>query len=422
MIRTLLTTSIFRHGGAVLFDQGFLSIATFATGIFIARATSKEEYGAYVLTWSLLLILASVHRAIVQLPLTVYLPRMDEKEKNQYQGSALIFTLCVAALFIILVAIVLSIQPRSEINNNVAWSEVGILIIILATPYLLREYIRNALFARLSFTASITANFIATTAQLSSIALLYYTNRLDLISALWTIIGSSALAAGLMLFHHHHHIEITKSRIVSDFNKGRKMAKWILLNVLGMMGASQAYPWILLIMLDTTAVAVFGAAMAVASVISPILRAANAYILPRMSHGYKDGNSDNLKRMLRKSIIALLIPYSIWTLLGSLFADKLLTLFYTDEYSGFGLVVILLLVKTMIESVSTPLTSVLQTLEKPEITTYALGIGSVITLALTPIAISQHGIVGAAAVAVVSATIVATYKYIMFTRLSSAPI
>lgn len=369
-----------------------------------------------MLIWTLLLILASVHKGLVQLPLTVYLPRFSEHQRNQYQGSTLIHTILICLLFIAGAGIYYGWKSSPNESGSPAGS-IPLLLALIALPYLLREYIRNTLFARLQFSASIIANFIATTTQLGIISALFFNNTLDLISALWAILISATLATLLMALQHRKQFEVVYKRILPDFLMGWKLSRWALLNVLGMIGASQAYPWIILAMLDTTMVAVFGAAVAVSSVISPLLRATTAYILPRMTHGYKDGNKENVDRMLRKSILALLIPYGLWTIIGSIYAEELLTLFYSNKYAGFGPIVIFMLFRTMIESVSTPITSALQTLEKTNLTTYALFIGSVITLTATPVAIIYNGIEGACMISVVSALTVVIYKYYMLRKI-----
>ena len=411
-IRQVRQGNVLRQGSIVLFDQGFLSITNFATGIFIARACSKEEYGLYILIWSLLLILVSIHRAIVYVPLTVYLPRLAENEQSSYQGSALVHTLLLSLIFSFLLYIAVhTISTNTEGFEST--TSLGILVAILATPFLMREFVRNAQFAQLHFTSSLKANFAATVLQLSIVIILYYTNNLSLLSALLAVLAGSILATVLLLSTYLKNVKIHLNLIIPDIKRGWDMSKWMLLNVVGGFGSSQIFPWLIMLLIDAKAVAVFGASLAVSGgLMSPLLRAANAYILPKMSHGFKQGDISQLNRILVISTLALLIPYGIWTILGSIFAEQLLTLFYSEKYAGYGTIVILLLIKYMIESVSTPLTSALQTLEKPIITTKSLAIGTLITCAGTPFAVTHLNLSGAALISVLSAFSVSLYKYI----------
>lgn len=399
-----------KQGAIVLFDQGFLSIANFITGVLVARACSKEEYGTYVLAWSLLLIFSSVLRAIVQVPFTVYLPRLDKNKQDVYQGSALIHTLVLGIVFTLLI-ISAPAFPFMQYGQLEELVTISTILSILIIPFLLREFIRSALFARLNFFASLAANAAATTIQLAAIVTLYSTNKLQLTNAFESILASSIFATTLMLWSHRKMIVIKSKSILTDLARGWGISKWVLLNAGGLIGVSQAFPWLLLSLVDAEAVAVYGAAMAVSTVVSPLLRAVNSYVLPRMAHGFREGDTSTLNRMLKRSILVMAVPYGAWTIIGSIYSEGIMTLLYSSEYSGYGLTVVLLLVKNMIESVSAPLTSTLLTLERPEITTKALFMGTISTLSLGPLAIMEYSVNGAAAAAIISSTIVSLYKY-----------
>ncbi|HEC05348.1 MAG TPA: hypothetical protein ENJ12_00720 [Thiolapillus brandeum] len=90
----------------VLFDQGMLSIASFVTGIFVAQSTGKEEFGLYILCWSILNVLLGFSDALANRPFAIHLPHMQQDERAGYQGSALIhnITLIFIATGIIYIA------------------------------------------------------------------------------------------------------------------------------------------------------------------------------------------------------------------------------------------------------------------------------------------------------------------------------
>jgi O-antigen/teichoic acid export membrane protein len=74
------------------------------------------------------------------------------------------------------------------------------------------------------------------------------------------------------------------------------------------------------------AVAVYSACLALSLAPAPLFRGAGAYILPRMSHGYKDGSNKNLMRLLGKSILLLCPIYLLWLIIGISFSDELMSL------------------------------------------------------------------------------------------------
>lgn len=417
LITTLLRGNILKQGSIVLFDQGFLSIANFVTGVLVARACSKEDYGIYVLAWSILLIFVSAQRALVHIPFTVYMPKLSDIEKDTYQGSTLAHTTLLSfTLFIVLTIASVSIGDTIVYRSG-SIQQFGLILAALTIPLLFREYIRSILFARLDFISSLFANATATLLQLSIITYLYLKEQLNPTTAIIAILMGSIFAASIMLWTHRDKFNIKLDHITKDFKRGWVISKWMVINVLGMIGSSQAYAWLLLFLTSTQTVAVYGAAFAVSNVMAPFLRAINAYVLPRMSHGYKDDNIKTLRRMLLMSILAPLFPYGIWTITASIFADEIMVMLYTSEYAGYASIVIILLVKNMIESVSSPLTLALQTLERPEITTQSLILGALITFTLGAYLIYQYQIIGAAIATLTTTLAIATYKYFWISRI-----
>src|ERR1035437_2044218 len=102
-----------RQGGIVIVDHGFISFANSIIGVMVARSSTKEEYGYYVLGWILLVIAQGVHRALVYVPFTVYSPRLIESERRTYQGSAYLHTLIIS----ILVALVMLLASELSKSN-----------------------------------------------------------------------------------------------------------------------------------------------------------------------------------------------------------------------------------------------------------------------------------------------------------------
>ena len=417
-IAGLLRGATARQGGLVLLDQGLLSFTNFLTGVLVARACTTGEYGSYVLAWSVLMIVLSAYKALVHIPFSVFLPRLDPAEAALYQGSAFLQTLAIALVAGGLTLGAVALGPAPGVDSGLA--PVAGVLAILFVPFLVREFARNALFARLQFRASIVVSVLATGLQLAMVAGLFAAGRLGLAAALWVIGATSVLAAGLMLWLHRDQMRLALSRFGADLARGWHISRWSLLNVLGMIGTSQAYPWLLAGLASTSDVAVFGAAMAMAGVMAPFLQAANAYVLPRMAHGYKDGDLATLERMLGRSMLGLAVPYGAWVLVGGAFADPLMTLLYSDRYAGYAVVVWLLLVRGMVEAVAAPLNPALQTLERTGVTTVALFVGSLVTVTAGWYATGRFGVAGAAAGALLTTVATVAWKYWRFRRLVRA--
>lgn len=408
------------HQGAYVFvDQAMMSLGTFLAGVLVARATSKEEFGVYVLAWSFMSIIMGVHRAMVVLPFTVLSPNLADKERDPYQGSGIVHTVLFGALSMLGLGIWAAWPHSSAEATRAAITDTLPLLALMMLPFLLREYMRSALFARLEFRSGATANVIASMLMVAGISAAYYADVLNVKSA-FAVIAATSFVAVVALMHRHPGRRPTCATAWSDLRRSLKLGKWFILNVIAFGIVSQIYPWLLLYIMDAQAVAAFGACLAVAGVLAPLLRGANAFILPKMAHSRNaDNGHAGMLRLLRLSLVVLAVPYLAWLIIGGLFAEQIMVFFYSDRYTGYGTLLMLLIVKTMIDSLSTPVTSALQALERPVVTTVSLVIGAVISLVAGYALIKSTGLVGAGIVACIAAGCIAGWKWIALKRIVS---
>jgi len=392
-------------------DQAFLSVATFATGAMLARATSKEQYSVYVLATSLVLILQGIPRALVNVPFTIYAPRLNAAERRTYQGSALTHTLCLSVAVALAMLGAYLLLRSDHVSGSPSLIIIFPSLALVAVATFMREFIRGALLAQLRIGAGVAVNMLATAGQLVLTAWLFGLKRLTIESALHIIAAASLVAATWMLWSRRAETQVVARCIWPDFRRGLKTGRWILVEALAYSGASQAYPWLLLYFTGARTVAVFGVCNAFAGLLGPFLRGASSYIHPRMVHGYVGTNAKNLLRLLRLSVLVVGVPYGVWAIVGGLFADELITLIYGSGYSGYAALTMLLLLRMLIEGVASPLSQALQTIERADIVTVSQVLAAVLTLGLGTILVWQMGLVGAGIAATVSAAVSALWKW-----------
>ena len=399
-------------------DQAMMSLGTFLAGVLVARAISKENFGIYVLGFSIISIAMNLHRAIVVLPFTVYCPRLDEVERKSYQASGFIHTIILGVSVLLILGLwFLWIDYKDSpaiLGIRDATPYLGLLLV----PYLLREFMRSAALAQLQFLSSMLANVTASVLMVALILIAFFTDNLTVKSAYACIAIASLTAVTTLVWRNRSQMAIRLNRLRSDFMRSLILGRWLIGNMLAFTVISQIYPWLVLYFVDSAAVAAFGASLAVAGVMTPLLRGANAYMLPRMTHSRKGSDSKNLYRIMKKSVLFMLLPFGIWTVVGSLFAEPIMTFFYSDKYHGYGALVSLLIVKTMIESVSTPMTSALHALERPNITTASLIFGATLSLLFGYPLIKDFSLTGAGLAAVLASLGSALWKWIALKRLS----
>ena len=414
-LRSLSEKPALRQGGLVFLDQGFLSIATFATGAMLARVTTKDQYSIYVLGLSLILLLQGFARTLVNVPFTIYAPRLGSSERNIYQGSAFVHTLVICGM--VTIALYTAMGGLGLGQGSTRLIAIFPLLAFVTGSFILREFIRGTLLARLQIRSGVRVNILATAAQLVLTGLLFGLHRLTIEYAFQIMALTSLLAASQMLWSHRSETQIVGRRIWADFLRAFRTGKWTVLELFAYFGASQAYPWLLLYLLDPGSVAAFGVCGALAALVGPFLRGASGYIHPRMVHDYENSSARKLLRLVWLSSLALSIPYGAWLVIGSAFAEELLTLFYGKNYSAYAGLATLLLIRGTIEGLSTPLSNALQTMERADAVTVSLVIGAIISLTLGPFLILQLGLNGAGIAAAASSAASAFWKWKTFRHL-----
>lgn len=413
----ILKRKTFIDSGAVLLDQGLMSLATFIIGVLLARAISVEDYGIFVLGWSLIAIIQGIQRGLVVLPFTVNCPKLSASEQGRHLGSGLVHSLILGLISLTLFALLTTQNVSEKYSSLEKLIEALPLISLVILPFLFREQLRSATLARLDFLGSAKTNIIASLLMIGIGIFLYEKQMLTLDNAYLLIALTSLLASLILLYRQKEHLKIKIKSLWPDLKYNLKIGKWILANAVAYTLLTQIYPWLLLWFHDTLSVAVYGACLAIAGALNPLLRGVTTYALPRMSHGHND-NPKALMRMLWKTVVILSIPFGIWTLLGSLFAEQIMTFFYTDKYQGYGIILALLIIKTLVESVSAPLTSALQAIHRPDVTSGSLIFGATITATLGIYLVKEFGLHGIGITAISSALAIALWKLYFIHKLN----
>lgn len=417
MFSRLIRKNAVSEGGIVLIDQGMMSLATFIIGILVARASTKADYAVYVLGLSLLIPLRGIQQALVNLPVTIYLPRLNGRDQNAYLGSSIVSTVVLCILFGLIFLIVKLWGAAFFNEENIRLLSIMPTLLFLLITSLLRDFMRNTLLAQLNVWASVRVNVISSLLAIIAATAFYLTQDFTFITAFQLVAITSGFAAATMFWQHHTQFVIDNSLFWGHFQQRWIIGKWALVNVLGYAVSAQAYPWLLLYFTDYDNVAVFGACFAIASALGPILRGAAAYILPKMSHAYKDGNQRNLIRLLRKSIVVLSFPYVLWLLFGAAFSEEIVILLYSNAYHGYGTLFILLLIQATILGMFAPLASTLQTLERTDAITMSLIAASIVTLALGSFLIQRYGLNGAGIASIVSVSVMNGWRWYSIKRI-----
>ncbi len=388
--------------------QGLLSIASFITTIILGRSLSPDDYAIFVLGSSLILILQGSHRSLLTIPYTVSSRKFNDIKRAIYSGDTIIHTLLyclLIGLFIIIFR--LTINPASKI-----WSQQTLVIIffIWLATFIFRQHLRACLLAELHITKIFLADLISSALQICGLLWFQYQNKLQLKTAGSVLIAASLLPSLYMQYNLRELITWKSKQLWKSFLTSWKTGKWYLGN-LGLYSlASQSIPWLLLLFSTKQSIAAFGICMSCAAILSPMLRGINSYLLPKMAYDLHQDRGQSMTKNILISSVTISIPYLFFLILSLFYGDLIITFLFNNIYSSYGLILTLAIAKSLIESISTPVTIALQSLESPRLITLSQAFAVIVMIILGLPLIYLHGLTGALIATILSSLLSLSIK------------
>ncbi len=156
-------------GGLAVTDQGLFSGTNFILNILLARWLSPEDYGAFAVAFSILVLLSSVHTALLTEPMLVFGPGKYADKQNKYFAMLIYGHVGVTLAFSGL-TILGAFVAEGLISRSLQWSLIGLGI---ATPMILLLWlVRRAFYVRLQPASAAAGGVLYMALLLASVLLL----------------------------------------------------------------------------------------------------------------------------------------------------------------------------------------------------------------------------------------------------------
>jgi O-antigen/teichoic acid export membrane protein len=323
-----------------LADQAVASGTTFLSGMIIARACSKHEFGLYVLAFSIVVLLIDFQTSLVAIPYMIRSPRLSGNELRKYAGRTFIHQLgfsMAASLGLLVVAGVLQLTTAHRTLSPVLAS-LGCVVVFI----LLRDWIRRVCFAQLQMKSALVLDCFVCVFQVGGVALLASRGNITAHTAYWVIGAASAAGSFIWLVRDRHTFEMRIDGAYEVFRCNWSIAKWIFASGAVWTVGTNFYPWILNVFHGATAVAVWGVCLGVTATTNPLLLGLQNLLGPRIAHSYAASGYTGVRQYVRRCnaiLGCLILPFScLLVLMGDLFVRML----YSSRYAGNGRVVSIL--------------------------------------------------------------------------------
>jgi O-antigen/teichoic acid export membrane protein len=354
------------HQGFVsLADQAVASATNFVTGVIIARACSKEEFGLYMLGFSLILLITDFQTTLISIPYMVYAPRLNGRTHALYTGSTLIHQLAFCLLTMLALvcgafAATIGVGPRGL--EPILWALVAVIGLIM-----LREFARRVCFARLELMTAFVFDTCIAVGQIGGLLLLARFGLLSASRAYWVIGTVCGIAVLWWLWSDREFYHPRMSESLADLKKNWVVGKWVFASGLVWTISMNLYPWLLAAFHGIASTGVWAACLGVVSVGNPALLGIQNLVGPKISHVYATEGPRALRRMVLKITAVIVIPMSLLCLVMFFWGGRLIALLYGRQYAGNNLVVAILALNLLVTAAAFSFSRALFAIERADV-------------------------------------------------------
>ncbi len=348
-----------------IIDQGVFSLTNFITSIIVGRFTTKDEFGIFLLGYTILYLAWDVQDAFITTPYTIYSPQYNPRKRLTYLGSTLIHQILFSIVIIMIFLLVIFTIPQNFLPAGL--SSVLPSLAVVFGFFLLRDYARRISFAGLQMKSALVLDIIVSTLQLSGLIFLMYFKSLTTSHA-FLVIGFSCCAASMIwLFFKRTSILINLQDVVVSLKKNLTTGKWILASSILWSISIYSYPWILASFHGSESTGVLAACHGTVAIFNPVLTGLQNYISPKLAHSHAEGGKQNLyKYALKISLISGVIMLG-FALILFLTGNYLIVKFYGSKYDGNSMVVSILAFDLFLTSIGFSISRTLFVIEKAKI-------------------------------------------------------
>jgi O-antigen/teichoic acid export membrane protein len=373
-------------------DQALLSAANLLLGVFLIKHSSKEEYGSYVLAYTLILFLFGVQNALVNTQMAVLAPSRSRDEQGRF-CSAL-----AAGQFAIFIPIAIATALAGLALNWHGDSHSAHLAFALAISLLgvmLREFFRSYFFLKMRPLAVLYLDitYVALLfGGLWAVVLMKYANLN--VAALLIMGIASTLIGAASVFIARKELPMKMMDIRPALSESWQHGRWALAGVTVTWLQDQSYIYLLSAMVSTAETAEASAARLFLAPLTLLSAGFSRVVTPRwayMAHEKKYKEMFDMANRIKWLLVGIVIAYVVVLLL---FQGWLTPLVLTGSYTQTGPLIALWGILFALQVVRGNYSSLLQVFKRFRDITLANTATAIGVLLMGAIVIKTYGVKG----------------------------
>jgi O-antigen/teichoic acid export membrane protein len=328
----------------VLIGQGVQSIASFATGLILARVSGQDELGFFALGFSFCFLIICLGDTLFSTPYTYFISQAREDNSDLFRAalSGTLLLSILVGLFVFL-AIIFFVPGLGD-----ALFSLPLAIIALA----LREFYRRHLYATGKMKIVLLGDVLAGFTQVSMMLFFSVYGVMSANSAFISMSVASLLSCLFFISRETIAFQLFNVRSVLIWlRRFFEYGRWLVLGTACHVASVQLYPWLALVGSGPSGSGMYAACIAVTNLLNPLLIGLTNYFRPKFMRAFREKSKGHFLRYVRRTSLLFLAPALLFlaaVLVGG--EEVLFTLYgasFTEgadalSYMGFGIIAVAL--------------------------------------------------------------------------------
>jgi O-antigen/teichoic acid export membrane protein len=399
---------------AALADRALIGVATFLATVLLGRWAGPEELGLFSLLFPAVFAAIALQESLITAPYTCYAARhAAADERRDYLGSVLAHSWILSAVTAVIAGVASIVAYGAGGRSYVTATAVLALVI---PGVLLREFARRVVYADLRPSAAVWVSGGVSAVQLTLMAALHASGRLNAATAFAAMGLSSAVGGGMWLYLNRSSVNFRSTSLRSAFARNWFMGRWTAASQLGEVVRVQMFPWLLALAVDGRSVGIYAACAAVAALSAPLQMALSNMLLPQFAATEERGGIAAANRLMWQATGWVSLALAVWTLAFIAASAVVVPALYGPEYIGTQWPLVLLLLAQLVGAASMPAARAIVALDRPHLDFISQMAGIAVNFVFGIPLVLWAGITGAAAAALLATSVKAILSAAFYGR------
>ncbi len=403
-------------GMCAIADQTVVSGTRFLVTILVGRLCGPGDLGIYVLAFAPLVLSGCLFEALVTTPFIVLGARMPTRQRQRYAAVSLVLGALVAAFAMLVVVAIAGGLFLWSANPRLAQA---LLVASVCIPFtLLLEFTRRYAFAHVRFHEALALDVTATVLQLSTLALLVFSQTLSPYTALAGVGVSAAGVGGMWLWLHRDLLTKSLRGLRRYGQHNWSFGKWLAASQLTGSVHGHSLHWLLVAFTTTIETGLFAASQTLFLLSNPLLLGSRNALGARAAVAYAEGGPASVRALIHRAAAILLGLQATFTIVLVVGAGPIVKLIFGKQFEAQPAIVALIGCCTLAWAVNVASSSAVVAMRRSDVGFRSAVLGLLTTLGTGVLLIPYWGGLGAACALLCGSLVATVIQWLIFLRLT----